>query len=194
MMRRLLQLLVLLVVVGCGTAPPPPPPTDPTKMVRTVVFPIIDLRATDKQPLETPACRASLDRETYASILATRNSLIYWPTADEAQHALTVGDLIDGRAENLKKARRGEADYALFTVIRRFDVDGASLEYESQAFLVEPKSGVVIWRGEHKGSKWLGVLGAVFAPFDASYRATICNAYGAMVGGAYRTIPALQRP
>jgi hypothetical protein len=134
-------------------------------------------------------CRKGIDKSVYDTILARHNSIANWPSDEQAKNDITLDDIVAGSTEKLKTARRGEEDYALFTFVREFNVKGASLYYRAEAFLVDARTGTVLWKNAFGDEKWVGLMTAVFTGFIDPGIA--CPAYGRMLAHTYSTIPEL---
>lgn len=193
--RSVLGLLAtVLTIAGCGSSPPVVKRLGPqgmSKMAKVLVYPAVDARAENNEggKVAMDRCQSGMDRSVYESILTPRNSTVDLPAEHDAKHDISPEDLVAENTEKLKTARRGDEDYALFTLVREFNLPGASLRYRAEAYLVDVRSGSVFWKNSFADDKWVGVISGILGVPDPS---VTCRAYGRMIGRTYSTIPDLQ--
>lgn len=197
--------VVTFSLSGCATKPPveaPEPPLDSASAARTVVFPALDIRPAGAPNASVERCETAeergyfgLGRDFFTWLLRRRNSLLEWPVAADASPGVQAADLENEVSEKLRGARRGEAGYAVFTVVRKFQVVGTSLDSEVRAYLVDTSTGRIVWQAAGEDSKWLGVVAGpmyMLAPGTLP-PAVVCAAFGRAAGRAFGGMPQLTR-
>lgn len=197
--------VIALLLGGCATKPPTEaaePSLDPATAARTVVYPVIDIRPANAPNASAERCQTAdergyfgLGRDFFTWLLRRRNSLLEWPAVAGASPDVQAADLENEATEKLRDARRGEAGYAVFTVVRKFQIVGTSLDSEVRAYLVDTSTGRIVWQATGEDSKWLGVVaGPMYMLAPGTLPPDVaCAAFGRAAGRAFGGMPQLTR-
>ena len=152
----LTSVFYLALTVGCTSAPQPPEVYS-GKLSRTLMFPLVDMRA-DKTP-SMASCKP--ERPMIAtSVEMTVRSTFNFAVDRDLTTDITHSDLMQENVEQLKRIPNAGDHYVALLYLEEFGYALGKFKYKLSAYIVRADTGKVVWSRTLDDFAWQGVVGA----------------------------------